>query len=75
MKHKLTNWMCLVAHSDKDGNALPPCRRCDVCWEYIAHDKHDEECPGPKKGTNSEKMNYTDWVNADFIKVYEPKQE
>jgi len=62
MKHVLTNYTCLVSHQDKDGNFLPPCRKCDVCWEWVAHDKQDEDCPGPKKGTNSEKQTYTEFL-------------
>lgn len=67
MKHKLTDFCCLVYHT-KNGKPVPSCRKCDICWEFIEYDKVDEECPGPKKGTLSELMTYTESFENEFKK-------
>jgi hypothetical protein len=75
MKHKLTSLQCLVAHCDKNGNTLPACRICDVCWEYVAHDEVDNECPGPREATEGDIEVYTDKTNGGEIVGYKGKTE
>lgn len=48
MKHKLGNMQCLVAHFDGNGDPQPACRQCSLCYQWIAHGKVNDECPGHK---------------------------
>ena len=41
--HNFSGEECLVAHFDKQGNALPQCKKCKNCQDWIKH-PYNSQC-------------------------------
>jgi len=48
-RHKDSGQRCLVGHVDNGGKALPPCIRCETCFNWIRPENMNKKCEGFKE--------------------------